>query len=147
MYARILVTVDGSSTSNLALQHACGLARDQKAKLHIVHVVDEVNINVETPAELSAFRETARQAGLKILEEAKAAAGKAGIDAETKLLEIETFGHRVADTVLREARAWSADIIVLGTHGRRGLHHALLGSVAEGIVRISSLPVLLIRGK
>lgn len=147
MYKRILVAVDGSPTSSLALQHACGLARDQKAALRVVYVVDEININLDTPQALADFQEAARRAGRAILEQALAEAHKAGVEADTRLLEVDTFQHRIADQVLREAKAWPADLVVLGTHGRRGLNHLLLGSVAESIVRLSPLPVLLIRGK
>ena len=54
--------------------------------------------------------------------------------------------RRVPDVVVAEAKRWPADLIVAGTHGRRGLSHLFLGSVAEGIIRISTVPVLLIRG-
>jgi len=147
MYNHILVAVDGSTTSSLALQHGCDLARNQKAMLRLVYVVDEVNINLDTPQALTAFLEAARHAGRNILEQALAEARKAGVEADTRLLEVDTFQHRIADQVLKEARAWPADLIVLGTHGRRGLTHQLLGSVAESIVRLSPLPVLLVRGK
>ena len=147
MYNHILVAIDGSTTSSLALQHACDLARNQKAILRLVYVVDEVNINLDTPQALTAFLEAARQAGRKILEQTLAEARNAGVEADTRLLEVDTFQHRIADQVLKEARVWPADLIVLGTHGRRGLTHLLLGSVAESIVRLSPLPVLLVRGR
>jgi nucleotide-binding universal stress UspA family protein len=147
MYSRILVAVDDSPTSNLALQHACGLARDQNAALRLVHVVDELNINLETPQALAAFQQAARRAGRTILDKALAEARRAGVEADTRLLEVDTFQHRIADKVLKEAGAWPADLVVVGTHGRRGLNHLLLGSVAESIVRLSPLPVLLIRGQ
>jgi nucleotide-binding universal stress UspA family protein len=147
MYTHILVAVDGSHTSGLALQHACDLARNQKAMLRLVYVVDEVNINLDTPQALAAFLEAARRAGGRILGQALAETQKAGVEADTRLLEVDTFQHRIADQVLREAKSWPADLIVLGTHGRRGLSHLLLGSVAESIVRLSPLPVLLVRGK
>ena len=146
MYKHILVAVDGSKTSNAALQEAITLAKEGDANLRIVYVVDEVNLNVETPGGLEAFWEALRRSGEAILEEAKTRARKAGIEAETRLLEIQTLGHRVADMVVQEAEAWPADVVVIGTHGRRGLHRLILGSVAEGVVRISSTPVLLIRG-
>ncbi|HLB16507.1 MAG TPA: universal stress protein [Burkholderiales bacterium] len=91
----------------------------------------------------------ARKAGMRILENASVRAVKAGIEPQTKLLEIRTLGalvRRVADAIVEDAERWSADLIVIGTHGRRGLSKLFLGSVAEGVVRISSIPVLLIRG-
>jgi nucleotide-binding universal stress UspA family protein len=147
MFQRILVAVDGSDTSNAALQEAISLAKDRQAKLRIVHVVDEVNLNVEGVGGMEALWEALRQSGQQILREAETRARNAGIEPEIKLLEIQTLGHRVADTVVQEAEAWLAELIVVGSHGRRGLHRLLLGSVAEGLARLSSKPVLLIRGK
>jgi nucleotide-binding universal stress UspA family protein len=63
------------------------------------------------------------------------------------MAEIETIGHRVADVIAAEAAAWPADLIVVGTHGRRGVNRLLLGSVAEGVARVATRPVLLIRGQ
>jgi nucleotide-binding universal stress UspA family protein len=71
----------------------------------------------------------------------------AGIKAETKLIEATPPGARIASMIAAEAKAWPADMIVIGTHGRRGVDHLLMGSVAEGVVRISPVPVLLIRGR
>lgn len=87
MYKRILVAVDGSDTSNAALQEAISLAKDRQAKLRIVHVVDEVNVNVEGPNGLEAFWEALRKSGQSILDEAGARARTAGIEPEISLLE------------------------------------------------------------
>ena len=149
MYKRILVAVDGSKTSQLALRQGIQLAKEQQAQLRIVHVVDELTLNVESRYQLEDFWNAIRKAGEHILEKARARAVKAGIEPETKLLEIQTMGRlvrRVADFIVKEAERWPADVIVIGTHGRRGLSHLLLGSVAEGVIRISAVPVLLIRG-
>lgn len=62
---------------------------------------------------------------------------------ETVLLE--TLGHRVAELIIKQAKKWRADVIVLGTHGRRGLARVLMGSDAEIVVRESPVPVLLVR--
>ena len=133
MFKHILLAVDGSGTSNLALIEAAELAREQQADLRIIHVVDAVMldmytpvdmytpINAYTPIAMEEYREALRKSGQKILASAKAAAEKAGIQAETKLLEIETAGHRIAELVAEEAKDWPADLIVIGTHGRRGL--------------------------
>jgi nucleotide-binding universal stress UspA family protein len=67
------------------------------------------------------------------------------MEAEARLLEIQTFGQRISDMIVAEAQAWPADLIVVGAHGRRGLHDVLLGSVADGVVRRASVPVLLVR--
>jgi nucleotide-binding universal stress UspA family protein len=87
------------------------------------------------------------KSGRDILEKAAAAVAEAGLETDTKLIEINTPGRRIPEVIAEEADAWPADLIVVGTHGRRGLSHVFLGSVAEGIVRVSAKPVLLIRGK
>ncbi|MHB1232687.1 MAG: universal stress protein [Burkholderiales bacterium] len=148
MYERILVAVDGSETADLALQHAISLAQDQQAQLRIVYAVDEINLNLET--EFAAQAEIVKawiEAGRDILGKAQNRVQTAGLKAEAKLLEIDKLGYRIADVVVQEAKDWPADLLVVGTHGRRGLSHVFLGSVAESIVRICPVPVLLIRGK
>jgi nucleotide-binding universal stress UspA family protein len=93
------------------------------------------------------IREALRQAGKNMLAKAEAVARDAGIKAETRLIEATPPGTRIASMIAAEAKAWPADMIVIGTHGRRGVDHLLMGSVAEGVVRISPAPVLLIRGR
>lgn len=147
MFKRILVAVDGSHTSELALQEAIKLAGEVRAQLRIVHVVDNVNLNLsmEFPNPTEIW-DAMIKGGQAILHKAGAAATAAGIAAESGLIEIDTLGQRLPEMIAAEADAWSADLIVIGTHGRRGLSHLLLGSVAEGVVRVATKPVLLIRG-
>jgi nucleotide-binding universal stress UspA family protein len=148
MFKRILVAVDGSDTAQQALQEAIKLAQELQAKLRIVHAVDVVNLNLGTefpnPIEVS---NALTKSGQEILRKAEAMAQHAGVAAETHLIEIDTLGHRVPEMIAADAEAWPADLIVICTHGRRGLNHLLLGSVAEGVVRVATKPVLLIRGK
>jgi nucleotide-binding universal stress UspA family protein len=146
MYQHILIAVDGSDVSNHALREAIALARNQHAALRIVHVVDEVTLNWEGEyADMSEILESFRKSGQRILENAQNIAREAGMEHEAKLLEIQTFGHRISDLILEEAKDWPADLIVVGTHGRRGLHAVLLGSVSDGILRRATVPVLLVR--
>lgn len=149
MYGRILVAVDGSDTSKLALGEALALAKVHQSLLHIVHVVDAAQLFVSDNyfAQLDKLESALLEAGKSILAEAQAACEKAGLHAETRLAEIQTMNLRVADMVVEEAKAWSADLIVVGTHGRRGLSRLFLGSVAEGVVRAAGRPVLLIPAK
>lgn len=147
MFKRILVAVDGSSTADRALQEAIKLAGKCQGSLRIVHVVDIVNVNLgaEFPdsPEISA---AITKSGQDILRKAEAVAGEAGIAVETRLIEIDTLGRRIPEMIAADADAWPADLIVIGTHGRRGLSRLLLGSVAEGVVRVAAKPVLLMRG-
>lgn len=149
VFNRILVAVDGSETSDLGLHKALELAADQKAGLRIVHVIDTTPVVVGY-ADFGGVEElmaTIRSAGEKVLERARAKAAEAGVKCDARLVEVDRVGERIAGMIEREALAWPADLVVAGTHGRRGFNHLLLGSVAESLVRLSSQPVLLIRGQ
>jgi len=149
LYKKILVPVDGSDTANAALQEAIKLARSESTGLRIIHVADSsaaVWDSEFAPVDLEQIRESVRSFARSILEQAQRTAREAGIDAETRLVEMETPGQRVAKVIAEHAREWPADLIVIGTHGRRGIDHFLLGSVAEGVMRLSPVPVLLVRG-
>ncbi len=146
MYRHILAAVDGSTTSNLALQEAIRLAKDQKAELRLVHVVDETPAYVEAPYQVAEYQKASRQAGQKVLMTCAAAVQEAGISADTKLAFIETPDQRIYDAIEDEVEHWPADLVVIGTHGRHGFRRLLLGSVAEGVIRVATKPVLLVRG-
>jgi nucleotide-binding universal stress UspA family protein len=144
MYRHILVPVDGSSTSERALQEALGLAREQEAEMELVHVMEDV-LFLENEAYINyeEVRESVRTGGEKILSQAQTVAERFGVKAEKKLLD--SGGVRIASLIVDEARRWPADLIVIGTHGRSGFSRVLFGSVAEGVVRTADMPVLLIR--
>jgi nucleotide-binding universal stress UspA family protein len=144
MYQRIMAAVDGSQTSDRGLNEAIKLAKDQNAQLAIVHVIDIVVVfgAGQFPGTyIDATRELARNT----IEHARKAAQAAGIEPEVQSPEIVTSGFHVADTIAQLARDWKADLLVVGTHGRRGVNRLLLGSVAERIVRAAPCPLLLIR--
>lgn len=145
MYQRILVAVDGSATSDRALNEAIALARNLQARLDIVYVVDEVVIysGAQFPAQSEVEDQWVRT-GHEILNGAHDKARAQGIAVEVRLLETETLGEGIAEAIAEEAKSWAADLVVAGTHGRTGLKHLLMGSVAEGIVRTSPTPVLLV---
>jgi len=148
MFKRILVAVDGSDTANLALHEAIKLAGELHAQLRIVHAVDTVNINLGAEYyDSSSISDALTKGGREILRKAELVAREAGISVETRLIEIDTLGHRIPEVIAADAESWPADLIVICTHGRRGLSHLFLGSVAEGVVRVATKPVLLIRGK
>ncbi len=151
MFKRILVAVDASQTGELALETAIGLAAEMQARLRIVHAVDaaQINLSAEFPtrSEVSEVSEEIVKAGQKILSDAEATAAAAGLSAETHLITIDTLNQRIPEVIANDADAWPADLIVIGTHGRRGLSRLFLGSVAEGVARVATKPVLLVRGK
>jgi len=147
MYQRILVPIDGSATSERALQEAIKLAAG-KAQLRLVYVVEEAYpLDAEGYAyiDYSALQEAVRKTGERTLAQAAVKVRRSGITAETTLLDVR--GERVASVIDNEALNWKADLIVIGTHGRSGLSRLLLGSVAEDVVRGASIPVLLVRAE
>ncbi len=146
MYQRILVPHDGSATSSRGLNEAIQLARLSGGRLRLIHMVDD--LLYASGFESSAIYTTdvvplMRAAGEKILQEGKARADQAGVPAETLLLE--GVAPRLADVVDDQVRDWGADLIVIGTHGRRGVGRLLMGSDAEQIARTARVPVLLVR--
>lgn len=149
MFNKILVAVDGSQTSELALQEAIKLGKEFNAQLRIVHVVDEITLNLpeNTGGDFLAVSESFRKAGQQILDKAEKTLHEAGLSPEVKLLKIETLGHRVAEEIAKEAADWPAELIIIGSHGRRGFSRLLLGSVAEGVSRLAHTPVMIIRCK
>ena len=146
MYSKILVAVDESETSRHALKHAIELARKLSATLRVVHVVDMswLPIGPEVAIDTGALSATRREVGARTIAAARDTIEQAGFAAETVLTETETPIQRVADSIIREASDWGADLVVLGTHGRRGFQRLMLGSVAEQMARLSSGPVLLV---
>jgi nucleotide-binding universal stress UspA family protein len=147
MYEKIVVPVDGSSTSDLGLSEAIKLARLTGARLVLLHAIDTVAVAAIPDAAAAAARlfEAMRESGEQILSRAGGMAANAGVAAESVLLD--TLSGRVSDLVVEEARKRHADLIVMGTHGRRGVGRVLLGSDAEQVVRNASVPVLLVRGR
>ncbi len=145
MYQRILVPVDGSHTSTLGLQEAIRIAIDQRAHLKLVSVVDELVIaqNFEGLINAGELIDALRDSGEKAIKNALALVHKH--DLKVEAATFETVGDRVADIIVREAKKWKADLIVMGTHGRRGFNRMVLGSDAEGVLRNSPVPVLMVR--
>ena len=144
MYERILVPVDGSPTSSLGLDEAIKLARLTGASIHLVHVVDQLTFVSGFEVYTGDLVGLLREAGEKIIGEAKARTTASGVPVSAFLCE--TFGSRVCDVVLEQAQEWKADLIVIGSHGRRGMSRLFLGSDAETVVRTAPVPVLVVRG-
>jgi len=147
MYQRILVPIDGSPTAERGLAEAIKLGRLTGAQLRLVHVVDELSFALSASQGMATMTgdvlDMLREAGAEILAQGAASVRAAGLQVDTVLKD--SFAGRVSDLVVREAGAWPADLIVLGTHGRRGVGRLFLGSDAETIVRSAPVPVLLLR--
>lgn len=146
MYQKILLAIDGSITSSKALEEATQFALDQGARLRLVHVLDVVPINwgIEYQIDMTALLEATRNTAEQILERATKQIQNAGVPVEAALLDSE--GRRISTVISEAAKNWPADLIIIGTHGRRGFDHMLMGSVAEGVLRTATVPILLVRG-
>ncbi len=146
-YARILVPVDGSAASVRGIEEAIKLAKALGSRLRLLHIVDELIINysvVGGPGLYSGDMLTSlRESGKKTLADADALVRRSGLEPESVLLE--TIGGPSARLIVAQATEWPADLIVMGTHGRRGIRRLALGSDAEQVLRASPAPVLLVR--
>jgi nucleotide-binding universal stress UspA family protein len=145
MYQRIFVPVDDSETSNLALSEACKLAAECGAQVRMVHVVDLAQFGWGGTEFLDAseLQKSVKEAGELVLKQAMEKAQSAGITPECKILE--SWGDKIASVLVEDAAGWGADLVVMGTHGWTGVMHLLMGSVAEGLLKLSDVPVLLVR--
>jgi nucleotide-binding universal stress UspA family protein len=145
MYAKILVPLDGSPTSERGFEEALALAKTMKSTLVLLHVVDAVPVVVDMvpPATWQEISDGLRSHGQGLLDRARQRATQQGVASEAHLIEQKI--ERVADIIVDEARSAKCDLVVMGTHGRRGFSHVLLGSDAERVLRQCPLPVLLVR--
>ncbi len=147
MYSQILCPIDGSSTSNCGQIEAIRLAKDQNAKLRFLHVIDMYFPILDATSDFNIvyIDDILRKNGEIILKKAEAAAREAGVTADSKT--IEAIGAKVSKLVISQTKEWPADLIVMGTHGLRGVERIVMGSDAETVVRTSPVPVLLVREK
>ena len=147
LYKHIAVAIDGSKTSNLAFKEAISLAKALKAKLYIVHVIERLPDHISYAIDVSKFQMQAIKTGEMLLNKFNDLAKKNKISTKTKLIEIFDFKNSVSNVILQTAKSWKADLLVMGTHGRSGFSHFLLGSVAEETLKKSVIPLLIVRGK
>ncbi len=141
MYERILVPTDGSAGVERAIEQAVELAAAHGATIHAIFVINTANF-ASLPMETSwegvsdILREDAEEALARVREIADAS----GVPVQTHVLE-----GGPSNEIVAFADEEGCDLIVMGTHGRGGIDRLLLGSVAERVVRSSSVPVLTVR--
>jgi nucleotide-binding universal stress UspA family protein len=146
LYRRILVPIDGSSTAQLGLAEAVKLAQLTGGAIRLLHVVDELSVALSAASFAACAADVfdlLREGGQSILDAARAFVEQAGVAVDTELRD--NVEGRLADLVIASASAWNADLIVIGTHGRRGVERMVIGSDAEQIARYAPVPVLLVR--
>lgn len=147
MYNKILVAVDGSDTSAEALDEALRIASLTHGSLHVVCVVDQAPfLPYAGYYDPETLIDAARQDSAKVLEKAQNTIAQKGLKSEIELAETESISDDVPSCLKRCAERCGADLVVMGTHGRRGLRRVVLGSVAERFLRISPVPVLMVHG-
>lgn len=139
MYQKIMVPIDESKASMCALTEACQLAQSNQAAVCAIHILDYAQFmwgkdglqgNSHTPNDEVITRAQA------IIEQYSIA---------NEVFALNNTGEKIANIIVREAQQRSCDLIIMGTHGLTGLMHLLMGSVAEGVLRLSKIPVMLIR--
>ena len=146
MYRTILAPIDDSPIARHGFDEALALARRLGSRLRVLHVVDARLLigHVSEHVSPQQLLDDWRAAGERLLAAALDSARKVGLAADGV---VRCDPHlRVCDTIVQEARDSGAELIVMGTHGRRGLRRMALGSDAELVVRDSPIPVLLVRG-
>jgi nucleotide-binding universal stress UspA family protein len=144
MFKRIVVAIDGSHTSRRAFESALELAATHGAVLQPYYVVANASVYYDVPGyDPSSLRDELVDEGAKLASEANAEMKQRGVQGAVVIAEGSSVDD-VAEMVLAAAVAFNADLLVMGTHGRKGFQRLLLGSVAERCLRQATLPVLLI---
>ncbi|QXA07916.1 universal stress protein [Acinetobacter pittii] len=144
LYQHILVPIDGSETSMVAMKEAIKLGKALNSKITVVQVMALdpfiADVYVKT-GQTNDLIERTRTYLLDILQQAKQEFSNEGLTVETKLLE----GFVVHEEIIQAAQDLNADLIVMGSHGRTGVRKLVLGSVAQKVLGESHIPVLIVR--
>lgn len=149
IYKNLMLAIDGSTITEAVLHETIKLihGQDKELNLLLLYVVDETAINYSGGVfDYQSYFEACKEAGLTVLTEAKNLLGQhSAARIETRLVELKPLEGRISELIIREAQKWPADLLILGTHGRRGVSRLLIGSVAENVLRLATIPVLLVR--
>jgi nucleotide-binding universal stress UspA family protein len=145
LFPRILVAVSDDDLSKPAVQMAIRLARDQSAKLRLAYVSEVVPPKASSAQGLAEMESALREEGNAILRRVTEQAEAQGVDAESVRLSIGTVKDSIAEALARDAEEWGADLVITGSHGRKGIVRWVAGSVAESLARVSRIPVLIVR--
>lgn len=148
MYTNIMLAVDNSASSRRATEEAVRMASLAKATVHAVYVVDKSALfNYGGYYDPEALLDAMRSEGKQALDGAHRALSAGAVRSEEEIVETENLADHVENALQRYALRCGADLVVMGTHGRRGVQRLVLGSVAERFLRFSTCPVMLVRGE
>src|SRR6516165_9383679 len=145
MYANILVSTDGSDVAKKGVKHGIALAKALNAKVTIITVTEPLPVGSvyapgwsPSPEMVDSFNASRKEFAGGVLDEARAMAEQIGISAE--LLHIPECEHP-ATAIIETAKSRGCDLIVMGSHGRRGLRKLFLGSQTSEVLADGSVPV------
>ncbi|MDR6215343.1 universal stress protein [Paracidovorax wautersii] len=144
MFKHILIPVDGSPTSMLAVGKAAALAKTFGSSVTALYVVDPypfTGVGADFAYGQAQYLSAATAEANAALDAAKKAIEDAGVPVTTVVGE----GHAVHDGIVRAVESTGADLIVMGSHGRRGLEKLVLGSVTQRVLGVAHVPVLVVR--
>ena len=146
MYKQILISTDGSEVARKGVDQGLALARSLGAKVTLVTVTERFPVSpgphwIPGPTEIADWGARQQEAAASLLAEAKAAADRLGVAAET----VHVPEALPAEAILATAEKHRCDLIVMASHGRRGLRRLLLGSQTAEVLVSSPVPVLVVR--
>ncbi|MBX9836116.1 MAG: universal stress protein [Burkholderiaceae bacterium] len=144
MFKNILVPVDGSPTSMFAVARAATLAKDLGSTVTVLYVVDPypfTGVGADFAYGQAQYLSAATSEANAALDTAKKAMEEAGVTVNTVVGE----GHAVHDGIVRAIESVGADLVIMGSHGRRGLEKLMLGSVTQRVLGAVHIPVLVVR--
>jgi len=144
MFKHILVPVDGSETAQQAMAQAAGLAKAFGSEVSVVYVIDPypfTGVGTDLAYGQDQYLTAATNEANSALEAAQALAAQQGVDADVMVVE----GHAVHRGIVETAVSVGADLIVMGSHGRKGLEKLVLGSVTQRVLGDVHIPVLVVR--
>jgi len=150
MYQHIIIAVDGSRTAEKALDEALRIAKSAQSSITLINVASLRDMAIEGVGALDTHQlhDLAFRQAREVLDKAEKRVINAGIPAvKCHIAESWEGGKDMADALIRYADEHQADLIVIGTHGRTGLAHLLLGSFAENVMRKTHCPLLVVRSK
>ncbi|WP_347814198.1 universal stress protein [Paraburkholderia sp. BL10I2N1] len=146
MYDHMLVAVDGSESSKRALAEAISMASVSQGKITAVYVLESsTTFAYAGEYDPLALTRAMRSDGERVLADARAQMAQHDVAGDAEIVETEGLSEDVASCLQRTLERIGADLVVLGTHGRRRIRRMVIGSVAERFVRFSTCPVLLVR--
>lgn len=146
MYQRILVPIDGSEGAKRALDEAIKLAKLTGAQLQVVHVLVHPTQVVDVSAgfaEQMPARDTSGEVATSVLAQARESLESSSVPGTVRALD--AYGENVAAALVRAIDEFSADIVVMYSHGRSGIRRLFAGSMAESLLHATTVPLLLLR--